>query len=304
MSGWVLRMRCTRAEAEALPAAVFDDLAEPPTVMVDEPNPAAPDDWVMVAYFDSRPEAELVTRVRALAPSAAEALLEPLPEADWVTMSQQGLAPVRAGRFVALTGEHLAARRVGDIALRMEAGLAFGTGQHMTTHGCLAALAALARSRSFRKVADLGTGTGILAFAAARKWRRAGVIASDIDPVAVQVARGNLGVNGLGHGRVAGRVELVTGAGMAHQRLRLRAPHDLICANILAGPLIAMAGPVSARLASGGVLILAGLLSSQRRAVLRAYRQFGLVPLDGSHGPRQRQSAEWPTLVLTRLRRP
>lgn len=299
-SGWVLRMRCNRAEAEALPEAGFDDLADPPTVMVDEPNPAAPDDWVMLAYFNDEPDATLVARLRALAPSADAHVLEPLADADWVTMSQQGLEPVRAGRFVALTRDHLAAARVGDIVLRVEAGLAFGTGQHMTTLGCLSALSALRRGHDFANIADLGTGTGILAFAAARAWPRARVIASDIDPVAVRVARENLGVNRLRFGRGAGQIELVTCAGMEHQRLWARAPFDLICANILAGPLVAMAGPVSAALAPGGVLVLAGLLDSQRRAVERAYAAFGLVPLDGVRGPRQRRTVEWPTVILTR----
>jgi ribosomal protein L11 methyltransferase len=292
-------MACTRAEAEALPDVALEDVESPPTVMVDEPDPAAPDDWVMLCYFDTQPDDALVARVRSLAPSASTYSLEPLVEADWVTMSQQGLEPVRAGRFVALTSEHLAARRVGDIVLRMEAGLAFGTGQHMTTHGCLAALDALGRGRSFRDIADLGTGTGILAFAAARKWRRARVVASDIDPVAVRVARENLAVNGLCHGRAAGKIELVTAAGAAHYRLQARARYDLICANILAGPLIAMSRSVSAALAPGGVLVLAGLLNSQRRAVLQAYRAYGLVPLNDAYGPRQRKSAEWPTLLLT-----
>lgn len=303
MSGWVLRMACNRAEAEALPEAGFEDLLDPPTVMVDEPDPAAPDDWVMLAYFNDKPDAALVERVRALAPTSADYSLEPLPDEDWVTMSQQGLEPVRAGRFVALTRDHLAAARPGDIALRVEAGLAFGTGQHMTTLGCLAALAALRRNHDFANIADLGTGTGILAFAAARAWPQARVIASDIDPVAVRVARENLGVNRLSFGRGAGQIELVTCAGMAHQRLCARAPYDLICANILAPPLIAMAGPVSAALAPGGVLVLAGLLDSQRRAVERAYLAFGLVPMEGQCGPRQSKRAEWPTLLLTRARR-
>jgi len=293
-------MRCNRAEAEALPEAGFEDMADPPTLMVDEPDPAAPDDWVMLAYFNDAPDAALVARVRGLAPSATAHVLEPLADADWVTMSQQGLEPVRAGRFVALTRDHLDAARVGDIVLRVEAGQAFGTGQHMTTLGCLAALAALRRGHDFANIADLGTGTGILAFAAARAWPRARVIASDIDPVAVRVARQNLGVNRLRHGRGAGQIELVTCAGMEHQRLWARAPYDLMCANILAGPLIAMAGPVSAALAPGGVLVLAGLLDSQRRAVERAYAAFGLVPLDAAHGPRQRRTVEWPTVVLTR----
>ncbi len=304
MSGWVLRMKCNRAEAEALPETgeIFADLGDPPTIMVDEPDPHLPDDWVMLAYFNERPDDDLLARVRALAPSSETFSVEALPDDDWVTMSQRGLEPVRAGRFIALTREHEESVRPGDIAIKIEAGLAFGTGQHMTTLGCLAALDALRRNHDFVNIADLGTGTGILAIAGARAWPRARVIASDIDAVAVRVARENLGVNRLCHGRMAGQIELVTGAGMDHARLWARAPYDLICANILAGPLIMMAAAVSDALAPGGVLVLAGLLHEQRGAVLRAYRANGLVPFDFLQGPRQPQRAEWPTLVLTRRR--
>ncbi|GGI78564.1 ribosomal protein L11 methyltransferase [Polymorphobacter multimanifer] len=303
-AGWVLRMACTRAEAEALPNAdeAFIDLLDPPTIMVDEPDPHAPDDWVMLAYFDAKPDQALVKRIRTLAPSATSHSLEPLPQEDWVTMSQIALEPVRAGRFVALTTDHLGARQPGDIALRIEAGLAFGTGQHMTTHGCLAALSALRRNHDFANIADLGTGTGILAMAAARAWPRARTIATDIDPVAVRVARENLAANRLQHGEGAGQVSLITAAGMAHQALRARAPFDLIIANILAGPLIAMAASIAPALAPGGILVLAGLLDVQKRAVQRAYLNQGLVPFSPLQGARQHHRAEWPTLVLTRPR--
>ncbi len=299
-----MRMACTRAEAEALPNAdeAFIDLPDPPTIMVDEPDPHAPDAWVMLAYFDAKPDQALVKRIRKLAPSATTHSLEPLPEEDWVTMSQTGLEPVRAGRFVALTADHLHTRQPGDIALRIEAGLAFGTGQHMTTHGCLAALSALRRNHDFANIADLGTGTGILAMAAARAWPRARTIATDIDPVAVRVARENLKLNRLQHGEVAGQISLITAVGMAHQALRARAPFDLIIANILAGPLIKMAASISAGLAPGGILVLAGLLDVQRRAVQRAYLNQGLMPFSPLKGARQHHRAEWPTLVLTRPR--
>lgn len=302
--GWVLRMACNRAEAEALPDSgdIFPELLDPPTIMVDEPDPHAPDDWVLVGYFNAKPDMALVGRIRALAPSASSHSLEPLPAADWLTMSQMGLEPVRAGRFVALTADHLAARRLGDIALRIEAGLAFGTGQHMTTHGCLAALAALRRNHDFANIADLGTGTGILAMAAARAWPRAQTIATDIDPVAVRVARSNLKFNRLRHGDGAGQISLITAAGMAHLALRQRAPFDLIIANIQAAPLIGMAAAVSDSLAPGGVLVLAGLLDTQKRAVRRAYFNHGLVPSARLQGARQHHRAEWPTLVLTRPR--
>lgn len=300
MTGHVLTLSCTRAEAEALPESgdIFPDLLDPPTLMVDEPDPHRPDDWVLFAYFNEVPSEALIARVRALAPSATHHTLEPLVDADWVTLSQRDLVPVRAGRFLAHDAAHADAVRPGDIAIRLEAGLAFGTGQHMTTHGCLKALARLAPQHKFRNIVDLGTGTGILAIAAARRWPRAQVIASDIDPVAVAVARDNVRANRVRLGPSAGRLALVVAAGMGHRALQARAPYDLMIANILARPLIDMARPIAAALAPGGMLVLAGLLDSQADAVRRAYRQHGLVP--AHQGPRQHQRAEWPTLVLTR----
>ncbi len=301
MTGWTLTLPCSRAEAEALPETgeIFGDLASPPTLLVDEPDPDQPDAWVLTAYLDAEPDAALVARIAALAPSAApeNLVLAPLPDADWTTLSQRDLEPVRAGRFLVHTAAHSGAVRLGDRAIRIEAGLAFGTGQHATTHGCLAALDALGRSRSFTRIADLGTGTGVLALAAAKRWPRAQVIASDIDPVAIDVTRANLRDNKVPEGRTQGRIELAVAPGMTHPRLAACAPYDLIVANILAGPLVAIARPVSAAVAPSGVLVLAGLLHSQARRVLAAYRQQGLVPLPGLHLPRP---AEWPCLVLMR----
>jgi len=296
MSGFVLTLSCTRFEAEALPDSgeLFADLLDPPTLMVDEPDPHRPDDWLLCAYFSESPSDALVARIRALAPSATTCRLEPLPDEDWLTLSQRNLEPVRARRFLAHTAAHRHEVRANDIAICVEAGLAFGTGQHMTTHGCLHALASLSTHHKFHNVVDLGTGTGILAIAAARVWPRAQVTASDIDPLAVTVAQANARNN-----RIApGRITMVAAAGMRHQLLEARAPYDLMLANILAGPLIAMAQPISAALAPGGMLVLAGLLSSQAAAVRRAYRLHGLVP--AALWPRQTSRAEWPTLVLTR----
>ncbi len=212
MTGWTLTLPCNRAEAEALPETgeIFGDLASPPTLLVDEPDPDQPDAWVLTAYLDAEPDAALVARIAALAPSAApeSLVLAPLPDADWTTLSQRDLEPVRAGRFLVHTAAHSGAVRLGDRAIRIEAGLAFGTGQHATTHGCLAALDALGRSHSFTRIVDLGTGTGVLALAAAKRWPRAQVIASDIDPVAIDVTRANLRDNKVPEGRTPGRIEL------------------------------------------------------------------------------------------------
>lgn len=297
MSGWTVTIACTRAEAEALPETgeLFADMADPPTLMVDEPDPDRPDDWVMIAYLVDEPCRELVERIADLAPSAGGgAKVEALPEADWTTLSQRDLEPVRAGRFVIHTAAHASAVRPNDHAIAIEAGLAFGTGQHMTTAGCLRALDRLGKARRFHNIVDLGTGTGVLAIAAARAWPEARTIASDIDPISIAVTSANLRTNHVRRGRGSGHIELVEAAGPRHRRLTDRALYDLVIANILAGPLIAMSRDVAAIVAPGGVLVLAGLLAHQARAVRSAYRKFGLVP------SRQHPRGEWPTLVLTR----
>jgi ribosomal protein L11 methyltransferase len=298
-NGWALTLACNRADAEAMPEIgdIFPDLADPPSLNVEEPDPDKPDEWLLTAYFTEEPAPELVARITALFPSAADVALAPLPDADWTTLSQRDLAPVRAGRFLVHTAAHADARRPGDIGLAIEAGLAFGTGQHATTHGCLHALDRLATRRQFHNIADLGTGTGVLALAAAKRWRKARTIATDIDPVSVEVSRANTRDNHVRQGRAAGHLELVTAAGMAHLRLRQGAPFDLIVANILAGPLVDISRDVSRALAPGGVLVLAGLLQSQALRVRAAYRQHGLVPLC------QHRRGEWPHLVLTRPNR-
>lgn len=295
--GWALTFACNRADAEAIPEIgdIFADLADPPSLNVEEPDPDQPDAWVMTAYFNKEPGVALVDRVTALFPSATSVVLAPLPDADWTVLSQRNLEPVRAGRFVVHTHAHADAVRAGDIAIAIEAGLAFGTGQHATTHGCLLALARLNRQRRFVAIADLGTGTGVLALAAARRWKTARVIASDIDPVSIAVTRANLRDNKVAAGRTTSRIELVVAAGMQHRRLASRAPYDLIIANILAPPLVAISRPVCAALARGGVLVLAGLLRSQAVRVRAAYRKHGVVPM----APQRRQG-EWPCLVLTR----
>ena len=292
---WRVRLPATRAEAEAIPFAdAFADRDEPPTLLTDEPDPARPDDWTLDAYFTAEPGPADIARLNALVPGAppGSAVVERLADTDWVTLSQSGFLPVRAGRFVVHTAAHAAAVRASDIGIAIEAGLAFGTGQHFTTHGCLAALDALAATHRFARAADLGTGTGVLALAIARRWPGATVVASDIDPVAVGVARANIAANGIRLGRRRGAIDLVTAPGAAHPRLR--GPFDLITANILAGPLIAMAAPVAAALGPGGVLVLAGLLTTQARRVAAAYTARGLRVIDRfDHG-------EWPTLVLAR----
>ncbi len=290
---WRVRLAVTRAEAEALPFAdPFPDAADPPTLLTNEPDPSRPDDWTLDAYFTAAPTAADLAVLHALAPSAAagSAMVEALADTDWITLSQAGFAPVRAGRFVVHTAAHAAAVRASDIGIRIEAGLAFGTGQHFTTRGCLVAIDRLAARHRFTRIADLGTGTGVLAIAAVRRWPCARVVASDIDPVAIAVARANVRANGVRAGRGPGAIDALVAAGGHHPRLR--GPFDLITANILAAPLIAMAGAVTAALAPGGSLVLAGLLTTQARAVAAAYVNRGCCLVD------RIDADEWPTLVL------
>jgi ribosomal protein L11 methyltransferase len=289
---WTLSFGVNRADAEALPD-LFDVMDDPPTLNVEEPDPARPDDWVLTAYFADEPAAADVALITRLFASARGIEVAELPEDDWTTLSQRGLEPVRAGRFVVHTADHADAVRIGDWGLRIEAGLAFGTGQHATTHGCLEALVRLGKMRRYRNIADIGTGTGVLAMAALRANRPARVIASDIDPISITVTAENMALNHIVAGACAGRMAVAVAPGLAAPALRNRAPYDLVLANILAPPLIALARDLSRVIAPGGHLVLAGLLDRQQRAVANAYRRHGMIPA----GATDRQ-AEWPCLVL------
>lgn len=266
-------------------------LNPPPVLMTSEPDDRRPDDWRLDAYFEGEPDGETLARVRALVAGDAASAPERLDDEDWVTASQRGMDPVRAGRFYVHTPAHRGTVPAGAMAFEIGAGRAFGTGHHETTAGCLQALDGLA-DKTFANIADIGTGTGLLVFAAHRLWPNARVIASDIDPVAIDVTAANAAVNRVPLGSGVGEVTLVVADGLHAIELACRAPYDLIAANILAAPLIALAPSVAAALAPGGVLILAGLLAKQAGAVAAAYRDCGLT--DGTPIPQ----GEWPTLVM------
>jgi ribosomal protein L11 methyltransferase len=294
---WKVTLPCTKAEAEALQEDIspLAWLEFPPVLMTSEADPQAPDDWRLDAYFAEAPTAEMLAQLKALAPSsgAAEPEVEEVEERDWVTLSQQGLEPIRAGRFFVHTPLHRDLVPADTIALEIDAGRAFGTGQHETTSGCLVALSRLKdQGVVASNILDLGTGTGLLAFAAMRLWPAARAAASDIDPVSIEVTAENAAINRVTLGRARGQLELAVAQGMEHPRLAARAPYDLIIANILAPPLIALAPSVAKAMAAGGRLILAGLLDHQAEGVASAYRRHGLM-LAGrvEHG-------EWPTLVM------
>jgi len=284
---------CSRAQGEAIGAMEevpgFGD--NPPVLVADEPDEKKPDEWLIHAYFEHAPSGDELAVLSNL--GSGPPRIEELGEADWVTMSQAGLQPIRAGRFHVHTPMYRNAPP-GTIPFEIDASLAFGTGQHATTSGCLAVLDTLERGgRRFVNVADIGTGTGLLAFAALALWPQAKCIASDIDAVAIEVACDNAAINRvkLGHGE--GELLLAVASGMDSPMLTARAPFDLIVANILAGPLIDLASDFAGALAPGGTIVLAGLLDNQADAVAQAYEAQGLTIADRGFG-------EWPVLVCER----
>jgi ribosomal protein L11 methyltransferase len=286
-------IRATRAQGEAVAAMNdvpgFADAA--PVLVADEPDPDRPDDWLIHAYFDHQPSADEIAAIAALGDGIPR--VESLGEEDWVTMSQAGLEPIRAGRFYVHTPTHGGGRPADAIAFEVDAGLAFGTGQHATTAGCLEALDRLQRDgKQFANIADIGTGTGLLAFAALALWPDAKCIATDIDQIAVDVARENALINRVPIGHGAGELLLAAANGMDSPMLAARAPFDLLIANILAGPLIELAADFVEALAPGGTIVLAGLLNTQADAVATAYEALGCAVQD-------RGTGEWPVLVLT-----
>jgi ribosomal protein L11 methyltransferase len=212
--------------------------------------------------------------------------VEKLADADWLAMSLSGLPPVRAGRFFVYGAHDRGQVPPNAVALRIEAGAAFGTGHHGTTVGCLQAWNDLLKARRFDKVLDVGAGTGVLAIAAARTGARL-ARGTDIDAPSVRIARENAELNGA-------RAEFVHASGLGHQRVRSAAPYDLVFANILAPPLVALAQDIRGALRPGGVAILSGLLRTQERRVLAAYRSRGFRLLRRIHRD------AWATLVLER----
>ena len=277
--------------AEALAEAIEKLEPEPTGVGVFEIE----DDsglWEVGAYFLEPPN-EVMLEVLALAFGAKPFAVSEIPEVDWVAKVRRELSPVEAGRFF-VYGSHDADKvpqEAGRVPLQIEATVAFGTGHHGTTLGCLRAFDRLF-DEGFRpaKVADIGCGTAVLAMAAASVLPDALVIASDIDEVAVDVARANVEINNL-----KGRVECMEAAGFAHPRLAEAAPYDLIFANILKGPLIELSPDMARNCAKGGLVILSGLLVVQAEAVTAAYVAAGFEPVS------REDLGEWSALVLRRL---
>ena len=237
-----------------------------------------PDDWQLEAWLPRKPARADSAALTALFSTAAPRFsAEQLPETDWLTASQTGLEPIRAGRFYVHTPDHPAQSGPGLRDFVIPASQAFGTGQHATTAGCLTMLSAMkARGVVVKNCADIGTGTGLLAFATLHLWPRTLATASDIDAVCLGVIVDNARANGVMLGGRAGELTMLVADGMDHPLLRARGPYDLIIANILAGPLIDLAPQFAKSLVPGGHLLLAGLLESQEAQVRSACRRAGL----------------------------
>ncbi|MFM5914091.1 MAG: 50S ribosomal protein L11 methyltransferase [Chakrabartia godavariana] len=298
---WKLTLPCTRKEAEQidLEMEAFAQFDVPPTIVASEISPAHPDAWEISAFFAGQPDEAQIDAICGLLPRTrrSDARLERIEAADWVTISQQASAPVHAGRFFVHTSAFEGTPPPGSVVFLIEASRAFGTGGHDTTRKCLEALDSLRRSGArFDNIADIGTGTGLLAFAARHLWPRAYVTASDIDPVSIDISQENAAANGVPLGQHPGEVALCVASGTDHEMIQRRARYDLVIANILAGPLIELAPALSDILAEGGTLILAGLLDTQVASVRRAYAQQGLRLAASSGG-------EWPCLRLVKRQR-
>ena len=236
-----------------------------------------PDDWMLEAWYPRKPGAADKRAIEALfAGQAPELSVEKLEDQDWLTLSQEGVKPITAGRFHVHTPDHPPSKDRDLTSFVIPASQAFGTGQHETTAGCLAMLTLMKRSGvTARNVADIGTGTGLLAFAALDLWPRAHATASDIDAVCTGVVESNAAANGFAMGHRAGELTMIIADGMEHPLLQARGPYDVLIANILAGPLVELAPGFAASVPPGGHILLAGLLTEQEQNVRRAYRRAG-----------------------------
>lgn len=241
--------------------------------------------WEIAGYFTERPDTAGLALLEAM--YEVQFIVTEIPETDWVAKVKLDLAPVAAGRFFVYGSHDEDKVPEGAEPLLIEAAMAFGTGHHGTTLGCLLALDRLVgEGFSPRAVADIGCGTAVLAMGAARIWD-VRILASDIDEVAVEVAEANARANGL-----YGRIECLEAAGFGHPVLAEAAPYDLIFANILKGPLVALSPEIAANLTKGGYAILSGILNEQAEEVIEVYAQ------NGTNLVERQVIGDWSTLLL------
>ena len=296
----VMRLRTDATSARAM-TDLLGEVFDPAETAVASFETEDGRTWLLEAYFASAPdEAAIRELVRPLVGAAADAAaFATIAERDWVRNSLEGLKPVRAGRFLVHGAHDRAQARTNDLAVEIEAALAFGTGHHGTTRGCLLAFARELKRRRPAQVLDVGTGTGILAVAAAKAMKRT-VVAGDIDPVAVAVAGENARLNG-----VAPHLRLYVGPGVRHALAHRPRRFDLVFANILAKPLRRLAPALARVLAPGGTLILSGLLPRDVPGVLSAYAAQGVrlerrLDLEGWAALTLRRGGSGPRPILRR----
>lgn len=295
---WQLSGELTRVAAESLELTLelladMKGMATPTLSRFEQPGS---DLWRVDIFFADRPSETFVEEL--LDKTGLDRWryeCRPVAERDWVSESQKLLAPVRAGRFLVFGAHDADKADASLINLQIDAGQAFGTGKHETTAACLVLLEQTAENRSPANFLDLGTGSGVLAIAANKLWPEARGTATDIDPIAIDVAEQNCRIN---HTPIrafeapAGGVALATADGLEKSELVAEGPYELVVANILAGPLIEMAEAITAAVADNGAMILSGLLNTQKEEVLAAYMPLGLK-LEAAE-----TSGEWVALKL------
>jgi ribosomal protein L11 methyltransferase len=288
---WRARATTAGAALPEVPDAIADEAISVSLFEIEDEDTAEAVGWQVDLLFREPPDPRTLAACLDRGFAAAGAKLQDIavtrvaPD-DWARATELRLPPLRAGRFV-VHGSHARQGLPADaVAIEIDAGLAFGSGEHATTQSCLSAIDRLARQRRFARVLDLGCGSGVLAIAAAKCWP-ARVLAVDNDPIAVRVAADNARLNGVGPA-----VRAVLADGYRHPEIRRSRPFDLILANILADPLIELAPALRAHLAAGGRVVLSGLLDRQAWAVVAAHRRQGLRLLN------QIQRGPWMALVL------
>ncbi|MBB3772476.1 ribosomal protein L11 methyltransferase [Angulomicrobium tetraedrale] len=287
----VMRVDAPEGEARAIAEFLGEsfDPAEVATSAFEIENRAEGSGWAVEVYFGEEPDEDMVRELVAIVSpaAAAAAAFSTLDRKDWVAASLEGLAPVAVGPFIVHGSHDRGAVGPNRIGIEIEAALAFGTGHHGTTKGCLAAIVAFGKKRRPAHTLDIGTGTGVLAMAAARLFHEP-VVASDIDRVAVATARVNAQAN-----HAAAPIHFLHAPGLSNGVFRRRGPYDLVLANILLAPLKLIARPLARLVAPGGTVVLSGLLPSHANAALAAYRAQGLYLV------RRRTIEGWVTLELT-----
>ncbi|PKP94272.1 MAG: 50S ribosomal protein L11 methyltransferase [Alphaproteobacteria bacterium HGW-Alphaproteobacteria-14] len=303
MTTWKLSLHAPKlvVQAALLAHDLIDDWDFELVIAGREVAEDRPDDWVLEGWYPRKPGKSQKDALSGLFAAASESgapklTVEELAPQDWVTLSQHNVTPIRAGRFHVHTPDYPADPQAIDFVI--PASQAFGTGQHRTTAGCLEMLSDMKASGMVaRNIADIGTGTGLLGFAALALWQRAKVTLTDIDAVCVPVVEENSALNGIPLGPRAGEAVMVVADGMDDPLIQVRGPYDLLIANILAGPLVELAPDFARAVAAGGSLLLAGLLAGEQEAAVRR-----AMHRAGFRMAARMQRGDWAILWLRRRR--